>query len=95
MIKNFNKTPLYLISVNYCNFHAFFLILGNSESSVSQSDKTEPPYEQLQNDTDSEVPGYEKIKLKSTNKSNSNNSGSSENSVPNNDTLEDDGIVQV
>lgn len=77
------------------NLNASFFS-GNSDSSnVSQSDRTEPPYEQLHNDTDSEIAGYEKIKLKSTNKSESNNSGSSENSVPNIDILDDDGIVQV
>lgn len=77
----------------------YFSFLGKSESSsslgISQSDQTDPPYEQLNTDKDSDIPGYEKITLKSINNTNSNNSGSSENSVPNIDVLEEDNIVQV
>lgn len=55
--------------------------------------KTDPPYEPLNDETDSEVPGYEKIKSKTTD--NENDVRSVRTIASNADFQEDDGIVQV
>lgn len=69
---------------------------SSNSAGKSLSDKSDPPYELLNNDTDSEIPGYERIKNKSP--SNEQSSGSSGNSVgPTNSSniLDEDGIFQV
>ncbi|KAJ8971369.1 hypothetical protein NQ317_016564 [Molorchus minor] len=68
---------------------------SSNSGGKSLSDKTEPPYEVLNNDIDSEVPGYEKIKNKCFVGSQS--SGSSgirlDQLLPN--LLDEDGVFQV
>ncbi|CAG9853797.1 unnamed protein product [Phyllotreta striolata] len=59
----------------------------------SSSEKTDPPYEQLNNDTDSEVPGYEKIGSRLS--SCKNTPVSPTNRTNSINILDDDGIVQV
>ncbi|CAH1995523.1 unnamed protein product [Acanthoscelides obtectus] len=72
---------------------------GSAGVSKSLSERTEPPYEQLNNDTeDSDVPGYERIKSKTTTTINTlspNSSGSSGDPLNSNEIMDEDSIIQV
>ncbi|VEN47224.1 unnamed protein product [Callosobruchus maculatus] len=71
---------------------------GSAGVSKSLSERTDPPYEQLNNDTeDSDVPGYERIKSKTTTTTtlSPNSSGSSGEPLNSNEIMDEDSIIQV
>lgn len=69
---------------------------SSNSAGKSLSDKSDPPYELLNNDTDSEIPGYERIKKKSApNEHSSGSSGNSLGPTSSSNILDEDGIFQV
>ncbi|XP_023312253.1 dentin sialophosphoprotein isoform X2 [Anoplophora glabripennis] len=69
---------------------------SSNSAGKSLSDKSDPPYELLNNDTDSEIPGYEKIINKSApNEHSSGSSGHFLGPTNSSNLLDEDGIFQV